>query len=478
MELFAIEFNQFDIPMYLVTLSVGELKDLWRTHRVIADIYDPTTRNPGYQRVLDEKRTTEISEFISKGGSSKDVLPPLLPGAIVLNCRQKGKLRFENSKLLIPESVELYVIDGQHRLEGLCKCDVEGHYQVPIVIVDGLGVIQEAGQFLMINTKQKKVRPDLQLRVLYNLDRNNTHRLVRILSIDNWRLEALTLCIALNDNNESSWRNMILRPGEPRKGRWKPITEGNFVDTLRFFCGGTSPVRLIPPDEKETFLIDYWNAVCGLYRKAFGEREGRRYFVCKSIGVGSFNFLAPLVFHIKKLTNRTLPEILEPIAQKFALEDFWRRPRGGAAQFGSGGMAYKNLAVEMTKSIPGLWYINETELQRLQNKNVGQKILDKAYNTLLPIHLRSTSLLTEDVSGYGCYVLVEFGKQTKVYVGKSKNTKQRLAQHPHRYNLYNKVDCKDEREMEDMEMALYHLVDLKTRENENHPSPTGSCMFC
>ncbi len=109
-------------------------------------------------------------------------------------CRTGGgaALRYDESaaELALSERDVLYVVDGQQRIEGVLRSDLPQQYDIPTVIIDGLSIVQEAAQFLTINSKQMRVRPDLQLRVLYNFDRVDTQRLVDVLKVDDWKLEA------------------------------------------------------------------------------------------------------------------------------------------------------------------------------------------------------------------------------------------------------------------------------------------------
>jgi len=476
--------TQYQVPMYGLVLSGKKIRELWTSRKIIVDQFDPSKSNPGYQRVVDPERTRELAEALNQSGSSTDILPTLLPGAIVLNCRNRGLITFEapTSTLRVPDSAELYVIDGQHRIEAIVASNSNDDFLV--AVLDGLNVVQEAGQFLVINTKQKRVRPDLQLRVLYGLDRNNTHRLIEKLGLENWRIPALTLCIALADNLNSPWRNMILRPGEKRaeerkRGRWKPMTEGNFVDTLRFFCGGRSPVRSLGMDEKETMLVDYWDAVSKAYPRAFSQSDGRNYMICRSIGVGSLNDLAPVIYWCKQILNSTYKDLLALISKKFKLDDFWSRRRGKATGYGSGHAAYSGLATDMLISVLGTDYVDERQLRLLQKgRKKPNRPLEKAYDALRPIYLRSTGDIEQSLSGYGCYALVQVKPELKVYVGKSQNVKQRIGQHPRKYQLYNRSETRSERETQDTEMALFHLVKHDFLENTNHPPPADACPFC
>src|SRR2546428_2299545 len=474
-----IRLEQAGIPMYLTSLTVKQIKDLFANGQLIVDAYEPS--NPsGYQRGIDETRATEISEFLS---SNIIVLPALLPGSVILNCRKPKTIHYDEAhmQLIIHDNAAFHVVDGQHRLTALQKTKVS-NYEIPVTIVQGLDIAQEAGQFLTINTKQKRVRPDLQLRILYNQDRKNTRRLIDILGVENWKLEALTLCIALNDKNESPWRNMILRPGEKRNGKWKPITEANFVDSLNFFCNRQSPIKTISIENKEAFLIQYWDEVRKIYPTGFTEVDGPDYTLARGLGAGIFNTMAPAIYGIVSAFEDELPSFLSPLKRRVPLED-WRRPRGKIARMGSSQSAYRTTAEDFLKIIaPSLSYIDSAAYQRLVRRAKAKahiKTLQKASGLLSPLNLRAAADLRDvDWNLKGCYVLVRINNsEARVYVGKSNIAKKRLKQH-RRYDLYAVRACASDREMEDLEMALFHLVKSKQRANDNHPAPADSCPYC
>jgi len=478
----AIKLEQSNIKMYLTSLKIGKIKELLSKRQLIVEVYDPT--NPqgreGYQRGIDERRVNDISVFLRR---EIDILPSLLPGSVILNCRRPETIRYNDadSTITITDDTVFHVVDGQHRLKGLERSEIQ-KYEIPITIIEGLNIAQEAGQFLTINTKQKKVRPDLQLRILYHQDRSNTRRLIDILGIDNWKLEALTLCIALNDKNESPWRNLILRPGEKREEQWKPITEANFVDTLKFFCSRESPIKHISLEEKERFLIQYWDEIRKIYQKAFTESDGPSYALTRGLGAGIFNTLAPAIYNLRITTQNDLSSILRPLNRSVPLRD-WHRKLGKIAKIGGSQKTYKTEAENILKKINKLLnYCNEGEFNKLlrhAEARAHKKTLEKARSLLSPLILRSAQDLEEcDWNLMGCYILIRFyNNAVRVYVGKSENAKRRLEQHAD-YDLYAVKSCGREREMEDLEMALYHLVKDSVRENENHPSPVENCPFC
>lgn len=105
----------------------------------------------GYQRKYDERRATEIAEYLSTPGKS-------IPGNIILSAQTVAELTYtRKTKQLsyqrVPEAFG--TVDGQHRLWGYQKCRIR--HRVPVAIYVGLDQAAEAQLFIDINTKQKGV---------------------------------------------------------------------------------------------------------------------------------------------------------------------------------------------------------------------------------------------------------------------------------------------------------------------------------
>ena len=85
--------------------------------KVKVDVYHPIGNPQGYQRILDKYRAKRFMRYIRY---SKHISPP----AITLSVR--GPFEFEGKDqdthygiLKIPQRSKVYVVDGQHRKEGL-----------------------------------------------------------------------------------------------------------------------------------------------------------------------------------------------------------------------------------------------------------------------------------------------------------------------------------------------------------------------
>jgi len=491
MRILALEINQGGKRLFLVKFKVSDLAQLHQKGRIRVDNYQPmaTAGEKGYQRGLDKTRAGEIAKFV-RGQKEEDIFVHILPTALVFNHREGERLIFSNGFLEIDDGVMLHVIDGQHRLEGLISSDAKD-FEVPVVVTEGLGAVKEAAQFLLINTTQKKVKPGLEYRVLSEIDPDQTNRLIdgissrfwSTLGIDSWKMKAADLTYALNDQNESPWRNRLRREGETKRpGEWKPLSEGNFVDTLRFVCQGNHALRELTHARVKEYLITYWDAIRETYKDAFASSTGRRYLVCRSLGAGIFNVMAPAFYCMSNGSDKELRPLVEDFAKKFPLADWARGSREFAAQ-GNSQSARQAKAIEMfARAFPRFSLVDKREKKKIERKlpdipGLRERTLRTALSLLSPLRVRPADGLDAKKlkDQQGCYVLLR--RSGSVYVGKSNSASRRLSEHD-TYEYYCFEPSGDDRKTGYLEQLLYHLVKKDFRENKIHPPPEDQCSLC
>ena len=165
------------------------------------------------------------------------------------------------------------------------------------------------------------------------------------------------------------------------------------------------------------------------------------------------------------------------------MDEYWRKPKGKISKSGSGQGIFREWAEKIIKLLDKrLDYLDDNnfdDLEKLIQVEAHSKVLRKARAMLSPLILKSSEILPNDSLNIRCcYVFIRLNDDVaSIYVGKSQNAKKRLKQHG-KYDLFAVRECRDDREMEDLEMGLYHLVKPKVRENDNHPSPAEHCPYC
>ncbi|HXG08127.1 MAG TPA: DGQHR domain-containing protein, partial [Nitrososphaera sp.] len=270
----AIKFIQKKVPMYLAALPV-EMLDFCSIDR-----WDPrrTGKWKGYQRGLVKKKIASLAEYLERPDG-------ILPVAGLLNVRQKNTLSFSSDHsrgpalgtLMIPDGTQLWVVDMQHRLEGIKTAYSKGflkQFAVPVLITEGLSEIKEAAQFYIINTRSKRMGVDLTRRLLIEHD-----EIKDITDVAAWELKAVKISIRLNRHIKGNpWYNRIREP-ESEKMRDQIATEKSFVPSLKWLL--TAPrIGNKSPKYLAKFLAKYWEGIRANIPKAF--ETPRSYLIQKT----------------------------------------------------------------------------------------------------------------------------------------------------------------------------------------------------
>jgi DGQHR domain-containing protein len=477
--------QQNDVHLYLTKLNVKQIKDLINSKQLIPDTYNPDINiQRGYQRTLDKNRMRKILNFLE---SRYKIVLNVMPTSIVLSVRKSNTepIKFNNGQLIIGDDATLFVVDGQHRVWGI-KEHRDVKYEVPTTIIYGLNEHQEAAQFLVINSTQKKVDPSLQLRVLFYAEEKLMMNLIKeiknVIPWQSWKLEALKIAIELENDPENPWYKKVKQPNDP-SGEWKPIKEGSFVDSFRYMCSENNPISHVPMDKKAAHLKNYWNTIRKLWTKPFEDDYVYDYILMAPFGAGVFNTLFPSVLTLRDITDLSFEELLKPIAKKYPTRS-WSRRKGELSKLGGGHKTYNNTAERFLITINRNFdYTNSREYERIRARAPHNLkwLVDKAYDMLSPLKLRSAENLKNERGKHkrACYVLANLkdNMDLQVYVGQSKTIEKRLGGHGKKFNLYYVESCEDDQEMNQLEGTLWHLVKKDVRANENHPN-VKFCPFC
>jgi len=328
--------------MYLTALPVDSLDFCSIDH------WDPRRAGAwkGYQRSLQQEKIHSLAKYLERHDS-------ILPVAGLLNVRQKGKLKFSQpaSKksatgiLTIQDGTQLWVVDMQHRLEGIKTAHKKGllkNFSVPVLITEGLSSVKEAAQFYVINSKSRKMGVDLTRRLLIEHD-----EIKDITDVNEWELAATQISIILNQKlRNNPWYKRIREP-ESESQRDQVATEKSFVPSLKWLL--TSPGnKKKKPAYLAKYLAIYWEAIRFNIPKAFETPRG--YLIQKTPGYMAFHKIAPIVLRkYKKPTLSQLKKLFTPLGNDPSLGTrFWdRKNLKGAKRFGNGQGAYHLLAMEL-----------------------------------------------------------------------------------------------------------------------------------
>lgn len=294
----------------------------------------------GYQRAVAPGRAKSFARYL------KTQSMPLVPTAVLLNVREEipGVQGQGPCRLDLAEDTVLWVIDGQHRIEGFRHAIHDlgqtelNDYTVPVIIISGLEVNQEAEQFRVINETAQKVRTDLARRILAMAGDTSEGRRQLIEQRRAWEAVGADVARILNTDPESPLHQRVQGPNE-KKTASHMVKELSFVTSLRPILT-THPYDGLGAQAVSQRLRDYWQAWQNVAPEPFGEGAGD-YVLLRTPGIFSIHRLALDVWDVWRRRGREEPSVSELASTvgalgEYASPDYWERGNyDGAAVYGS-----------------------------------------------------------------------------------------------------------------------------------------------
>lgn len=357
MEVKALKISQNGRFLYITSLSVKTLRQgqIAQWDPAINESQykiDDLIEIQGYQRSPIRTHYTKIGKYVAE---NKDAL---LPTAVLANCREC--LSFvEDTRgtgfgtLEINEQTKFFIVDGQHRVFGLKYAADElgmaeiDDFQLPVVIMDQVGKVEEMRHFFLVNSTQKKVRTDLAERLL-RLIATKDPRVKKALTEQgkDWKLRAVNIIDTLIGDPNSVWHKRIKRPNEVSRPE-AVASEGSFSTSLRPVL--TSEFAMNEEDRVVIGWINsFWHALQDLMPETFS--DPKQYVIQKTPGMYTLHLVLPYVlYECSKATDFSkakMIEILKKDEDHFEDPEFWASGGDGAAHYNSVG-AFRILSVEI-----------------------------------------------------------------------------------------------------------------------------------
>lgn len=372
----ALSAKQQDKEIRTGVVHAKDLARLYNSKVAVVDVWSESNPN-GYQRALSQTRARAFAKYIASGNFS--------PTAILMHIRDKDcGIRFDDDGITIPvppegETAEkplLDIVDGQHRTAGVALgfdeqlLDPSKPLDLPITIwvddgSDGeKALLEEAEQFVTVNTEAKRIRTDLAHQTILQAQLKGTGKLnpkapiTPGLTKDELTPFTTWITNELAKKPGSTWAGQIVRPNVARNTTGLP-SQGQFEDSLldNYLQAGSvmtfaANVGLSPNDVVD-MLSNYWSAVFQLRPEALQTPED--YLVTKTLGIHALNGVIPSIF----AKNRDLPKVptvsefkkvLAGMGEAFSDEGFWTS-EGEAGSYGGGKGAFKNLAAHLVASM-------------------------------------------------------------------------------------------------------------------------------
>lgn len=288
------------VSMYVTSLPAREL-----LKRTIIFKRTPSRRN-GYQREIPDVRL----------GKGKTGIPGYLlkqmgifPTSILVNIRKGSKIKF-TSALEIAEKIQLgiltvsddakwYVIDGQHRIEGLKKAIREEKElrEFPLIITfTNEDLFFEMLIFYIVNNRIKSVPTDLAYRILqtmyYDVKAPKWIEKEILTGADRRKAKAAEIVDFLNLDIENPFKGRVQEVGETKK-KIHLTTDGTLA---RYVAEVFRERTFLGMNERNVadLLAMYWIALKQLYPLCFDKHDD--YLLLSTLGLSSLMRLFPVIY--------------------------------------------------------------------------------------------------------------------------------------------------------------------------------------
>ena len=303
------------------------LKDFLENANWKADTWDNLKKGSsnGYQRNVQTRRADDFGRYMAKHEKN------FTPSALYLNIRDvdmgdvttsKAPGAPENSglyKITVDKKAKIYVVDGQHRVEGLRSI---GNYsddpniELPVVLTIGLSKAEEMIQFVTINKARASVKTDLAERDLADFVARDRKFGASLLQRDNVAVKdldfirnAVSVLDGLYESPGSPWHYRILMPNT-KKSQLTNVSSATFVDSLeplmkenigKSMKKPQAPLAAVDEVNIIKHLNAVWKGIKDVNPKMFEKQNACKYVIQHTIGT----MVIHLVLHRMHINGKT-----------------------------------------------------------------------------------------------------------------------------------------------------------------------------
>jgi len=311
----ALKFKQKKYQMLLLNLDVETIRRLFYVFRKSKDQVD------ALQRKLVKRKVDDIENSMSKE-------KVCFPNSIIVNLNpefSKNILLKEDGciEIALPiddnlsnyENLEEkegrigYIIDGQHRIEGLKKFP---NLILPVVMFLNLDDTIAFKTFADINEKQEKVSKILLNYIRWEIKDYS----------DDLSSIAFDITKALNENRESPLLKKV-KLYEDETNKW--ITSPTLQKLVKSVIDENSPIYQFSKDKKIKTLVDYLNAWMKLYPEQWDNFGRQDYVLTKAMGITIMFKLFPNLYrrcknlYGQEINTDSFVKTLQPLT-KYSIE--------------------------------------------------------------------------------------------------------------------------------------------------------------
>ena len=366
----AVRIEQDGKPVFLTSFTVADLMSpgFYRVEQLDAQTAE------GYQRVMDERRARRFAKDVEELGKNA-----FLPTSVFLATEKEleydsngREISFETDR----DNPFFLMVDGQHRAAGLRMAAMRlggewlRGFPVAAVVATGLDEAEQMVQFLVVNSTQKKVPPDVGQQILAQF--TSKAGVEKLPDLPGWirnqietsaDLKALELVRHLNESPKSPWQGKI-RMANEASATAMTANQSMFVESLKKHVLTRGHPLALEQDgaKRKKMLENYWTAVVRCFLGARADEENQDNPLFKSIGVQLFHQVSKSVFgHLARtrgFTEDAFRECFSAVAEADTLDDdvrgmfhpdWWQR--GGRHASGLNSGAIRNLANKLSDAV-------------------------------------------------------------------------------------------------------------------------------
>jgi len=321
-------------------------------------------KREGYQREVSTARVNRLVKHLKENKVD-------LPTSILVNLRHyeadNHLVERNGQNYFMPNGGQLYVVDGQHRVEALARLVDEdeekwGKFEIPFVCLLGARETEEMKQFYVVNSTAKSVRTDLALDLLKQRAENEPGLMESLEeSGESWKVKGQTLVDEIK--HSAVWRGLIRFPNEPKGDT--TINSAGMVSSLKPLLA-TPYFGSISTENQIKVLDSYWKGIRNVIPEAFDEPN--EYTIQKSIGAAIMHGVLVTVLEYVRSMGMSVkePETYESVLQDVLLSlegdtgtgdlaqgaDFWRSGSEGAAGSYSSSAGRRVLTAKIKGMLP------------------------------------------------------------------------------------------------------------------------------
>lgn len=299
--------KQGDTLFYYTSIPAVDLID---EDKFTADRWNNASQQ-GYQREINEPHSRRIAQFIrGKGGANTNVLPT----PVVINIRGKLTVSTPDANGMVTIEVSDrepgYIIDGQHRIEGVRKIskddenDVLDSYELGVILTN-FNLEEEMVHFKNLNGTSNRPSKSLAQVIGHQLYQLSGEAPVT------WNEQATNSAVALTIRLATDPASPFfgkIAIGGLRKRSFHTTVQSAFVQALMpLFTNGRFSDPTIQPEITYQYVLHFWKAVQAVWPEAMANPESST--IQRTVGLNPLTKVLVKIFN--NMTINPSPELME-----------------------------------------------------------------------------------------------------------------------------------------------------------------------